>query len=161
MATTNQPAYLDIVQRKQAEQASRIPKEWRLKSLPDKGVLDVRHIPKQSGILSARELEITETYDAVELADKIRRRDYSCYEVTLAFCKRAAIAQQLVSGTCGDLANWSQLFITELPRGDTGNVARLGGKSVEPLHPSINNLKLVLPWPPEKPSAHKQSHFMN
>ncbi|KAK6524816.1 hypothetical protein TWF281_011714 [Arthrobotrys megalospora] len=91
------PAYLDIVKRKQAEQQSRIPQEWRLKSLPDESVTDVRHIPRESGILSAREIEITETFDAVELADRIRRRTYSCYEVTLAFCKRAAIAQQLLN----------------------------------------------------------------
>ncbi|KAF3156040.1 hypothetical protein TWF225_008146 [Orbilia oligospora] len=91
------PAYIDIVKRKQAEQQSRIPQEWRLKSLPDESVTDVRHIPRESGILSTREIEITETFDAVELADRIRRRMYSCHEVTLAFCKRAAIAQQLLN----------------------------------------------------------------
>ncbi|EPS41303.1 hypothetical protein H072_4818 [Dactylellina haptotyla CBS 200.50] len=80
-----------------AEQQSRIPKEWRLRSLPDESVTDVRYIAKECGILSTRELEITETYDAVELADKIRNRIYSCHEVALAFCKRAAIAQQLLN----------------------------------------------------------------
>ncbi|KAF3933634.1 Acetamidase [Dactylella cylindrospora] len=94
---SQQPTYIDIVKRKQAEQQSRIPKEWRLSSLPDDSVTDVRGIPKECGILSPREIEITETYDAVDLADKIRRRVYSCYEVTLAFCKRAAIAQQLLN----------------------------------------------------------------
>ncbi|KAF3926999.1 Acetamidase [Dactylellina cionopaga] len=97
MASQDQSTYRDITKRKQAEQQSRIPQEWRLKSLPADSVTDVRHIPKESGILSARELEITETFDAVELADKIRRRVYSCHEVALAFCKRAAIAQQLLN----------------------------------------------------------------
>ncbi|KAK6532642.1 hypothetical protein TWF281_006823 [Arthrobotrys megalospora] len=92
-----QPAYIDIVKRKKAEQLSRIPKEWFLESLPDDNISNVTHIPRECGLLSARELEITETYDAVELADKIQKRAYSCYEVTVAFCKRAAIAQQLLN----------------------------------------------------------------
>ncbi|KAF3913253.1 Acetamidase [Arthrobotrys entomopaga] len=94
---TSQPAYLDIAKRKQAEQQSRIPKEWKLKSLLDDNITDVRYIAKECGILSTREIEITEIYDAVELAEKIRKRIYSCHEVTLAFCKRAAIAQQLLN----------------------------------------------------------------
>ncbi|KAK6540091.1 hypothetical protein TWF694_008921 [Orbilia ellipsospora] len=93
----SQPAYLDIAKRKQAEQQSRIPKAWKLQSLPDDNVADVRYIAKECGILSTREIEITETYDAVELAEKIRKRIYSCHEVALAFCKRAAIAQQLLN----------------------------------------------------------------
>ncbi|EWC44431.1 hypothetical protein DRE_06799 [Drechslerella stenobrocha 248] len=92
-----EPIYIGIARRKRAEQLSRIPVEWQLKQLPAESVSDVRGIPRESGILSAREIEITETFDAIDLAAKIRSRTYSCYEVAVAFCKRAAIAQQLLS----------------------------------------------------------------
>ncbi|KAJ6263610.1 Acetamidase [Drechslerella dactyloides] len=95
--STQKAAYLDICRRKRAAQQALIPAEWRLKSLPDESVNDVRGIPRECGILTNREIEITETFDAVELAEKIRLRTYSCYEVALAFCKRAAIAQQLLN----------------------------------------------------------------
>ncbi|KAK6352977.1 hypothetical protein TWF696_004967 [Orbilia brochopaga] len=95
--SSQEAAYIDICRRKQAAQQALIPASWRLKSLPDESVTDVRGIPRACGILSDREIEITETFDAVELAEKIRRRTYSCYEVALAFCKRAAIAQQLLN----------------------------------------------------------------
>ncbi|KAL1303077.1 hypothetical protein AAFC00_006521 [Neodothiora populina] len=49
--------------------------------------------PSASGLLSPRELKITESR-AVDLVEKLRSRDYSAVEVTVAFCKRAAIAQQ-------------------------------------------------------------------
>ncbi|KAF3907432.1 Acetamidase [Orbilia brochopaga] len=95
--SSQEAPYLDICRRKQAAQQALIPAEWRLKSLPDDSVADVRGIPRTCGILTDREVEITETFDAVELAEKIHRRTYSCYEVALAFCKRAAIAQQLLN----------------------------------------------------------------
>ena len=56
------------------------------------------------GILSAREIEITSRNDAVDIVKKIRSKEYSAEEVTIAFCKRAAIAQQLVNGL--DLNPW-------------------------------------------------------
>lgn len=86
-----------IAQRKRAEQHSRIPKSWLLPSLPPASTLDVRHIPRQCGILTAAELEITENHDATSLADAIRSQKYSAEAVTTAFCKRAAVAQQLTN----------------------------------------------------------------
>lgn len=87
----------EIAQAKRASRDRAIPPEWQLSSfqLQDSQV-DVRTVPSQCGILTARELEITAT-DAVELVQKLVRREYTSYEVTLAFCKRAAIAQQLVN----------------------------------------------------------------
>ena len=84
-----------IASRKLAERASRIPKAWRLPSLPAATTLDVRSIPEQSGILSSNELDITEKYDATALAEAIRAGKYTAEAVAVAFCKRAAIAQQV------------------------------------------------------------------
>lgn len=79
--------YTLISQRKQAERASKIPKEWLLKVLPGPTVINVTHVPRQSGILSERELQITESADATALAEAIRKREYTAVEVTTAFCK--------------------------------------------------------------------------
>lgn len=52
---------------------------------------------RSCGILTARELEITEAEDAIAILDQIHSKTWSAVEVTVAFCKRAAIAQQLVN----------------------------------------------------------------
>ncbi|KAE9370266.1 general amidase-like protein [Stipitochalara longipes BDJ] len=84
-----------IAQQKQVERQSRIPPAWLLKTPPLASTLDVRSVPRASGILSSQELNITENYDATSLADAIRSRQHTAEEVTIAFCKRAAIAQQV------------------------------------------------------------------
>lgn len=53
-------------------------------------------IVRRSGILTAKELQITEAYDVAHLLKTLSSGELSALEVTLAFCKRAAIAQQLV-----------------------------------------------------------------
>jgi amidase len=72
-----------------------IPSEWILKSPPPEDVLDVTGIPASCGVLTADEIKITET-DAQELVEKLKKRALSAFEVTQAFCKRAAVAQALV-----------------------------------------------------------------
>ncbi|KAL3483873.1 Acetamidase [Aspergillus germanicus] len=74
--------------------AKTIPQQWRIRELPsDDSVIDY---PRASGILSNRELEITEL-SATQLASKLASNRLTAVEVTLAFCKRAAIAQQLTN----------------------------------------------------------------
>ncbi|KAK4621497.1 Putative amidase [Fulvia fulva] len=90
------PTYLEIGRRKREERQSRIPSEWQIKGTIESG-LDVRDVPAKCGILTIRELEMTSDNDAVDLVAKIRSRKYSAVEVTVAFCKRAAIAQQLTN----------------------------------------------------------------
>src|SRR4051794_34378543 len=90
------PKYLAIASRKQSERLSRIPSEWRLSSPPADTVSNVLDVPRKCGLLTQRELEITEAYDATALAAKLREKVFSCVEVATAFCKRAAIAQQVV-----------------------------------------------------------------
>lgn len=54
-------------------------------------------IPRSSGLLSERELTITEKYSVPELLAKLASGELTSLEVTTAFSKRAAIAQQVVS----------------------------------------------------------------
>ena len=74
---------------------SHIPTEWKLKELPDSSVTNVMKVPYSSGIMTERELQLTEM-DATALLELIATGTATSYDVTLAFCKRAAIAQQLV-----------------------------------------------------------------
>lgn len=91
------PPYLAIAAEKQSQQRSRIPAAWQLSSLPPSTVSDVRSIPTTCGILSSHELRITQKYDATALAAAIAIRELKAYDVATAFCKRAAIAQQLTN----------------------------------------------------------------
>ncbi|KAG9235215.1 general amidase-like protein [Amylocarpus encephaloides] len=84
----------EISRRKQDERKSRIPPEWRIQSasIPNNGsMLDV---PRTCGLLTSRELSITESHSAVSLLAALVERKYTSLEVATAFCKRAAIAQQ-------------------------------------------------------------------
>ncbi|KAE8353197.1 amidase signature domain-containing protein [Aspergillus coremiiformis] len=86
--------------RKQLE--LQIPQDWRLSatlltSLPSNGHLVEADIPQRSGILSEEELDITEHYTAGQLLQKLAWGKVTSLAVTTAFCKRAAIAQQLTS----------------------------------------------------------------
>ena len=70
-----------------------IPQEWRLKTKPD--AVNVMDMPINSGILTPGEIQITES-SAVELVRQLARGELTATAVTVAFCKRAALAQQLV-----------------------------------------------------------------
>lgn len=84
-----------ISHRKQKARQSLIPTPWLLSSPPAPSVLNVLSIPRTSGILTPSELSITESYDAVSLSSALRSHELTALEVTIAFCKRAAIAQQV------------------------------------------------------------------
>ena len=93
--------YRIISQEKLSENAAKISKEWQLASQYLENVnansnLNVLDIPRTCGILNEKEIDITENYDATALVEKMASKQFSSYEVVLAFCKRAAIAQQLV-----------------------------------------------------------------
>jgi amidase len=57
---------------------------------------DVSGVFEVCGILSDEELDIT-SRDATDIVNAVRNMYWSAEKVCLAFCKRAAIAQQLVS----------------------------------------------------------------
>ncbi|KAL8842234.1 MAG: hypothetical protein Q9170_000640 [Blastenia crenularia] len=88
-----------IRDRKLSEQKSRIPPEWLIPAdkLPLGDVNNVIDVPRTCGILSSKEIRITEDYNARRLAAAIRNKQYTAVEVTTAFCKRAAISNQLLS----------------------------------------------------------------
>ena len=85
----------EIAAEKKARQAASIPKEWLI-DLPSDDVLDVTDIPAKCGLLSARDLEITEVSSVAVLLSKIATGAWSSVEVATAFCKRAVIAHQVV-----------------------------------------------------------------
>jgi amidase len=76
-----------ISKRKKEEQASRIPKDW----LPPRSIAPVSSnvlpIPRLSGLLSERELDITEAYDATYLIKKLAKGQLKSVDVVTAFCK--------------------------------------------------------------------------
>ncbi|KAL2066253.1 hypothetical protein VTL71DRAFT_2324 [Oculimacula yallundae] len=82
--------------------ASKIPDDWRLPSsitdsisqISDQNVLA---IPGTCGLLSKEEIDLTENYTALELVQHLASGRFTSLAVTTAFCKRAAISQQLVS----------------------------------------------------------------
>lgn len=95
------PLYLSISAQKQADRDSLISAEWKipLHKLPPPEVLDITDFPNKSGLLTPKEIQITETC-AAQLVSKMTspgQDRWSSLEVVTAFCKRASIAQQLVS----------------------------------------------------------------
>lgn len=94
--------YREVSKHKLEANAALIPKEWILSSkylenVNENSDLNVLDVPRKCGILSEKELDITENYDATALIERLAAKEVSSYEVVVAFCKRAAIAQQLVS----------------------------------------------------------------
>jgi Asp-tRNA(Asn)/Glu-tRNA(Gln) amidotransferase A subunit family amidase len=61
------------------------------------GPQNVLHIPRECGILSSDEIILTETYSVKTLLSALASRKLSALDVTTAFCKRTAIAQQLTN----------------------------------------------------------------
>lgn len=74
-----------------------IPSEWRIPKdkLPPEDQKDVTDFPAKCGLLTDAELTITDSY-ATEIVKKIAAGEWKAEDVTRAFCKRAAIAQQVV-----------------------------------------------------------------
>ncbi|KAI0641096.1 general amidase [Trametes meyenii] len=77
-------------------QLEQLPKEWAI-TLPPADQRNVLEIPRSCGLLTARELEITDTVNVDVLLDKLRTGQWSSVEVTTAFYKRAIVAQQLTN----------------------------------------------------------------
>lgn len=88
------------VANKRAAQLKCIPEAWHLPESYLKearsGTDGVLKVPRECGLLSAQELHITEDYDVVGLSEKLQSGELSSKDVITAFCKRAAVAHQLV-----------------------------------------------------------------
>ncbi|KAG6880002.1 hypothetical protein C0992_008209 [Termitomyces sp. T32_za158] len=79
--------------KKSSQQAS-IPKEWTLTNLPSSDELNVLTFPENCGLLTLKEVEITNTHVDV-LLNKLANAEWSSVAVTTAFAKRAIVAHQL------------------------------------------------------------------
>lgn len=126
---------------KKAKIEATIPQEWRIKSLPTGD--SVMTFPKESGIMSTEELAITES-SAVDLVAKLASGELTSVAVTTAFCKRAALAHQLVSSVKFEgiklmifKVNCSLEFFPELAlvrAKELDDILQKTGKPVGPLH---------------------------
>ena len=102
----------EIVKAKRAAREALIPPEWRIPPTTAQSVLDV---PRTCGILTDAELAITEM-EAPELVETMSKGELKSYDVMLAFCKRAAVAHQLVRS---DLPkDWIDMRTDKLPHRD-------------------------------------------
>ena len=103
MASQGSSNWQQLVEDKRRRQQASIPPEWVLKSPPAKDVLDVRAFPdsKECGLLTEREVMITNTTDVGYLLHKLASAEWSAVEVTIAFYKRAIVAHQLVRAMPG------------------------------------------------------------
>jgi hypothetical protein len=95
-----------VAQRKQAIRLSHLPTSTLIPqssplalSVEDGGPIDVSQGPKESGLLSEKEIQITEM-DVGKLLIRLRKGEISARAVIEAFIKRASIAQQLVCPSC-------------------------------------------------------------
>jgi len=88
--------YKTIAAEKKLQRSSKIPKSWLIPSSKLHGISNFLEVPITCGILTSLEVEITSKYDATALVEKLKEGVWSVEQVTVAFCKRAAIAQQLV-----------------------------------------------------------------
>lgn len=90
------PHWKPSVHRKRAAQHSSIPTAWHLPASaltnPPSSSIDAI---RASGLLSPDELAWTETTDLRDLVSLVASRRVTSLQLTTAFCKRAAIAQQL------------------------------------------------------------------
>jgi len=118
----------ELAAEKRARQAASIPKEWLI-NLPSDDTLDVTDIPAKCGLVSARDLEITEVSSVAVLLSKISTGTWSSVEVCTAFCKRAVIAHQVTNCL-------TEIFIDRaLERAAwLDEQLKLTGKVIGPLH---------------------------
>lgn len=96
-----------LAAQKRRECAAKIPEHWKVpvsvlqnldKPLEENlnNLLEL-DIVRQCGIMTERELRITESFPVKDLLEALASGQLTSLEVTIAYSKRAAIAQQLVS----------------------------------------------------------------
>lgn len=103
MPPSSEPAYVGIAQRKQTQLDAGIPAEWKLPAhMIPAGMLsvadsltkvnqykrvNVMDIPRKSGILTQKQLDITEKFDIRGLLSQMADGKLSAEEVATGFCK--------------------------------------------------------------------------
>lgn len=81
------PKWQSVSWQKKDQQFASIPSQWRLPQSPPATVTNHLSIPRECGLLTEKELNITENYDATALAQAIKDRKLKCVDVATAFCK--------------------------------------------------------------------------
>ncbi|KAJ6441519.1 fatty-acid amide hydrolase [Purpureocillium lavendulum] len=121
---------------KRKQCAAAIPSAWRLsddvlaalQTPLESRANNVMDVPRRSGILSERELHITEGFDVKALVAALASGEMTAAEVTAAFSKRAAIAQQVTNCLT------ETYFADAEKRARELDEMRAGGKLAGPLH---------------------------
>ena len=137
---TNSEQTIDVSDWKQLALSKRvatfnkIPKSWLLpleqaSQYTETNPISVLNVPKESGILTQKELEITELYDATDLVALMATGELSSVEVVTSFCKRASIAHQTTNCL-------TEIFFAEaLARAnECDTYLKKHGKPIGPLH---------------------------
>ncbi len=106
MGSTEQPSWEQKAAAKRKSCADLIPESWKI---PDQVLAGLKQpldqsrndlfaldIIRKSQVLTTRELEIIETYEVASLLGHLAEGSLTAVDVTTAFSKRAAVAQQLV-----------------------------------------------------------------
>ncbi|KAJ5107681.1 Amidase [Penicillium angulare] len=124
--------------KKRNECAAKIPSEWRVSEQfmarfqaplsNNKNDLIRTKAIREAGILTSRELSITEDYTVSDLISALDNGGLTSTEVTVAYCKRAAVAHQLVSCLT------EIMFAEAQERARYLDDLRAQGKSAGPLH---------------------------
>ncbi|KAL2072199.1 hypothetical protein VTL71DRAFT_11542 [Oculimacula yallundae] len=88
----------EICSAKREKRDNSIPQEWRIPNLDIlKTETHLLELSTTCGVLTENEIRITSDYDAVGIVEAIRQKVFTAEAVTTAFCKRAAVAQQLTN----------------------------------------------------------------
>ncbi|EQB55393.1 hypothetical protein CGLO_04692 [Colletotrichum gloeosporioides Cg-14] len=123
------------------EFAAKVPKELHISpaviASPPKNVVA---LPRECGILSSAEIDITENYDAVALAEAIAAKKFTAVAVASAYSKRAIIAHQLAC--C--LSEWFMDEALEQAKALDEHLEKTG-KTVGPLHGVPIAVKEMIP----------------
>ncbi|KAL2798616.1 amidase [Aspergillus keveii] len=131
---TSQHDWKSLLAAKKADQASRIPAEWKLPEeitslVSPESSASAFDLFRKTSILTQLEHEITEKYDATSLLGRIAVGHFTALEVTTAFCKRAAIAHQLTNCL-------TEIFFDKAIKRaiECDEYLRENGKPIGPLH---------------------------
>ncbi|KAJ5174080.1 acetamidase [Penicillium coprophilum] len=87
-------SWQSIVAEKKASIENSIPNDWKIKNAPSED--NLMDFPERCGILSPFDLEVT-SLSATELVGRLATGNLKAVDLTLSFCKRAAVAQQLLN----------------------------------------------------------------
>ncbi|KAF9528397.1 general amidase [Crepidotus variabilis] len=119
----------EICAKKRQSLFDSIPKEWVIPHLSIQKHSNVMNVPASSGILSQKQLDITEESDVDVILEKLRTAEWTSVEVTTAFYKRAVVAHQTVNCL-------TEIFVDKaLKRAkELDDMLSRTGKVVGPLH---------------------------